>query len=192
MAASRGKARKSEPLAPPVKKTQSQHAAEKPERQRFARERLLKWVPRVRVVAELQAKFGVELSAAYSDCAAVWDEVADAQQATKRQQIARVTALLDEQIEEVKSSDEKPTAKAHAVDALADRLAKIGGLYPDTGRLVVIRNELRVLAGLSDEQLDAMIVNEERRMLKAGGDGDVVDAEIVAEPTPRARRRRGA
>lgn len=157
-------------------------------RREFARAKLLRWIPRLRVAEMLVNTFGVSRSQAYDDCKAVWEDVAKAQQGTRESQAAKLIAIIEAEIRAVtKAKGLEPTERARVVDLLTDRLAKLTGAYPERKRELastwamlakVGGNQVRVeevrAAALTDEEIQAQIAGEERRLGLGMGDADLI------------------
>ncbi|MBP9862657.1 MAG: hypothetical protein KBD62_32185 [Kofleriaceae bacterium] len=159
-------------------------------RREFARVHLLKWVPRLRVAEMLVNTYDVSRSVAYEDCKAVWEDVASAQRSTREADAAKLIAIIEEQIAAiVETAEDKINAaeRARVVDLLTDRLAKLTGAYPERKRELastwamlakVGGNQVRVeevrAAAMTDEELQAQIAGEERRLGLGMGDADLL------------------
>lgn len=157
-------------------------------RREFARAHLLKWMPRLRVVDILMKTYGVSRSMAYDDIKAVWQDVANGQKATREADAAKLIAIIEEEIARVSElTDVEPLEKARVVDLLTDRLAKLTGAYPERKRELastwamlakVGGNQVRVeevrAAALTDEEIQAQIAGEERRLGLGMGDADLL------------------
>ena len=157
-----------------------------PERREYARRRLLEWASKARVVDEIARRYQVDPRTASRDVRAVWEAVAEEQSSSRVAETARAIALLEDQIERVQASDERATAKARAISDLVDRLARLGGLYPEANQVRAstwavlsrvgqesTRLEAARAAQLDDGAIDAAIAHEQLRLGVGLTDEDV-------------------
>lgn len=142
------------------------------ERRAFAWKRVKEWAPRVAIVEELQARFGVSQSVAYEDVQGLFEELAANRALSRRAEAEALLIQIDEQIQRVRYCDDTESDKARALVRLWDLRARLVAAYRDPQRIAVLFAEAKKLTGFSDDLLEAMIEDEQKLLTSV-----VVDAK---------------